>query len=333
MRIVVIGATGNVGTSLLPMLSDDPEVDRVVGVARRPPNIGMAKLSWRAADIAVDDLGPIVADADVCVHLAWEVQPSHDEFAMSRTNVHGTARLLEAVIGANVPALVYASSVGAYAHGPKDRAVDESWPATGIANASYSRQKATVETMLDVVESARPDLRLVRMRPSLILKRGQAAEATRFFLGRLVPRTLLRPDRVPIIPDIAGLRFQVTHTDDVARAFHRAIVEPVRGAFNLAADPVLDPQTIARALGARTVGIPPAVARAGAELSWRMHLQPTDRGWLEMGLQTPIMSADRARERLQWTPRMSSVDAVIELLDGIAEGSGEATPRLEPLAK
>jgi UDP-glucose 4-epimerase len=333
MRIVVIGATGNVGTSLLPMLSDDPEVDRVVGVARRPPNIGLAKLSWRAADIAVDDLGPIVADADVCVHLAWEVQPSHDEFAMSRTNVHGTARLLEAVIGANVPALVYASSVGAYAHGPKDRAVDESWPATGIANASYSRQKATVETMLDVVESARPDLRLVRMRPSLILKRGQAAEATRFFLGRLVPRTLLRPDRVPIVPDIAGLRFQVTHTDDVARAFHRAIVEPVRGAFNLAADPVLDPQTIARALGARTVGVPPAVARAGAELSWRMHLQPTDRGWLEMGLQTPIMSADRARERLQWTPRMSSVDAVIELLDGIAEGSGEATPRLEPLAK
>jgi UDP-glucose 4-epimerase len=333
MRIVVIGATGNVGTSLLPMLSDDPEVDRVVGVARRPPNIGLAKLSWRAADIAVDDLGPIVADADVCVHLAWEVQPSHDEFAMSRTNVHGTARLLEAVIGANVPALVYASSVGAYAHGPKDRAVDESWPATGIANASYSRQKATVETMLDVVESARPDLRLVRMRPSLILKRGQAAEATRFFLGRLVPRTLLRPDRVPIVPDIAGLRFQVTHTDDVARAFHRAIVEPVRGAFNLAADPVLDPQTIARALGARTVGVRPAVARAGAELSWRMHLQPTDRGWLEMGLQTPIMSADRARERLEWTPRMSSIDAVIDLLDGIAEGSGEATPRLEPLAQ
>src|SRR4051812_3577587 len=103
MRIVVIGATGNVGTSLLPMLSDDPEVDRVVGVARRPPNIGLAKLSWRAADIAVDDLGPIVADADVCVHLAWEVQPSHDEFAMSRTNVHGTARLLKAVIEANVP--------------------------------------------------------------------------------------------------------------------------------------------------------------------------------------------------------------------------------------
>src|SRR3954453_17760680 len=216
MRIVVIGATGNVGTSLLPMLSDDPEVDRVVGVARRPPNIGLAKLSWRAADIAVDDLGPIVADADACVPLAWEVQPSHDEFAMSRTNVHGTARLLEAVIEANVPALRAASSVGTYAQGPKDRAVDESWPATGIANASYARQKATVETMLDVLETARPDMRVVRMRPSLILKGGQGAEATRFFLGRLVPRALVRPEHVGIVPDIPGLRFQVTHTDDVA---------------------------------------------------------------------------------------------------------------------
>ena len=333
MRIVVIGATGNVGTSLIPMLSDDPEVDSIVGVARRPPDIGLAKLSWRAADIAVDDLGPVVADADVCVHLAWEVQPSHDEFAMARTNVHGTARLLEAIVRANVPAFVYASSVGTYAPGPKDRAVDESWPATGISNASYSRQKATVERMLDVVESARPDLRVVRMRPSLILKRGQAAEATRFFLGRLVPRALLRPDRVAIVPDIPGLRFQVTHTDDVARAFHRAIVEPVRGAFNLAADPVLDPQTIANALGARTVPVPAGVARAGAELSWRVHLQPTDRGWLEMGLQTPIMSAERARERLEWTPRISSIDAITDLLDGIAEGSGGATPRLEPLAQ
>src|SRR3954454_13467467 len=238
MRIVVVGATGNVGTSLLPMLSDDPGVGSIVGVARRPADVRLAKVSWRHADISTDNLDTLLADADVCVHLAWEVQPSHDEFAMARTNVRGTARLLEAVSRTNVPTLLYASSVGAYAHGPKDRAVDESWPPTGIPNASYSRQKAAVETMLDVFESARADIRVVRMRPSLILKRGQAAEATRFFLGRLVPRALLRPDRVRVIPDVAGLRFQVTHTDDVARAFQRAIHTPVKGAFNLAADPI-----------------------------------------------------------------------------------------------
>src|SRR4051794_11094012 len=331
MRIVVVGATGNVGTSLLPMLSDDPGVGSIVGVARRPADVRLAKVSWRHADISTDNLDTLLADADVCVHLAWEVQPSHDEFAMARTNVRGTARLIEAVTNAHVPAFVYASSVGTYASGPKDRAVDESWPAAGIANASYSRQKAAVETMLDVLESARPDMRVVRMRPSLILKRSQAAEATRFFLGRLVPRTLLRPGRVPVLPRIAGLRFQVTHTDDVARAFHRAISQPVSGAFNVASEPVLGLRMIAEAVGATTVPVPASVARAAAELSWRLHLQPTDRGWLEMGLQTPIMSTRRAREVLGWAPEMSSIDAVTQLLDGIASGTGEPTPRLEPI--
>jgi hypothetical protein len=50
-----------------------------------------------------------------------------------------------------------------------------------------------------------------------------------------------------------------------------------------------------------------------------------------MGLQTPIMSSDRARERLGWVPQSSSIDAITDLLDGIAEGSGEATPRLAPI--
>lgn len=331
MRIVLVGGTGNVGTSLLPMLSDDPAVADIVAIARRRPDIRLAKVTWRSADISTDDLVPLVAGADACVHLAWEVQPSHDEFAMARTNVHGTARLLEAVTQAGVPAFIYASSVGAYARGPKDPPVDESWPATGIPNASYARQKAAVETMLDVLETARPDMRVVRMRPSLILKGGQGAEATRFFLGRLVPRALVRPEHVGIVPDIPGLRFQVTHTDDVARAFHRAITQPVTGAFNLAAEPVLDMPTIAASLDARTVSVPASVARAAAEVSWRLHLQPTDRGWLEMGLQTPIMSTGRARDVLGWTPQRSAIDVVTELLQGIADGAGEPTPRLRPM--
>src|SRR5689334_8179226 len=98
MRIVVVGATGNIGTSLLPILSDGPAVDSIVGVARRPPDdLRLAKLSWHAADIVHDDIDLVLTGADACVHLAWEIQPSHDAFALARTNVHGTARLLEAV--------------------------------------------------------------------------------------------------------------------------------------------------------------------------------------------------------------------------------------------
>ena len=54
------------------------------------------------------------------------------------------------------PALVYASSVGAYSPGPKDRRVDETWPTGGVPTSFYSRHKAEVERLLDAFEREHP---------------------------------------------------------------------------------------------------------------------------------------------------------------------------------
>src|SRR5829696_6124337 len=135
MRVVVVGATGNVGTSLVRALAADPAVDTICGVARRLPSLEVENTDWLTADIARDELAPIFRGADVVVHLAWLIQPSHDLNALWRVNVEGSSRLLRAVAEAKVPALVYASSVGAYSAGPKDRFVDESWPVGGISTS------------------------------------------------------------------------------------------------------------------------------------------------------------------------------------------------------
>jgi uncharacterized protein YbjT (DUF2867 family) len=37
MKVVVTGATGNVGTSTVQALSESPEIDEIVGLARRKP--------------------------------------------------------------------------------------------------------------------------------------------------------------------------------------------------------------------------------------------------------------------------------------------------------
>jgi UDP-glucose 4-epimerase len=148
------------------------------------------------------------------------------------------------------------------------------------------------------------------------------------FLGPLVPVRLLRPRLIPVLPDIPGLVFQAVHTDDVAEVYRRAIVGHVAGPFNLAADPVLDLSTIAERLGARTIRVPAGLARRVVEATWWAHVQPTPVGWLEMGLQGPVMSSDRARRELAWSPRRSSLDAVVEVLEGISSRSGERTPRL-----
>ena len=66
--------------------------------------------------------------------------------------------MFDAVAAANVPTLLYASSIGAYRSGPKDHAVDESWPTEGIPTSLYSRQKAKVERRLDGFEAKRPQI-------------------------------------------------------------------------------------------------------------------------------------------------------------------------------
>src|ERR1700710_1420135 len=114
MRIVVTGASGNVGAGVLGALAADPDVDEVIGLARRVPEIAMAKTSWRQADVTSSDLVPLFSGADAVIHLAWLIQPSRHESLTWQVNVEGSARVFEAVAKAEVPALVYASSVGAY---------------------------------------------------------------------------------------------------------------------------------------------------------------------------------------------------------------------------
>jgi nucleoside-diphosphate-sugar epimerase len=55
-RVMVLGATGNVGTSVVRRLTADPEVGSVVGVARRIPDWTLPKVTWTAADIRTDDV-------------------------------------------------------------------------------------------------------------------------------------------------------------------------------------------------------------------------------------------------------------------------------------
>jgi nucleoside-diphosphate-sugar epimerase len=327
VRVVVVGATGNVGLSLVLELAKDPAVDEVIGVARRPPDLALPTVRWHAADISLSPLD-VVAGADVVVHLAWKIQPQHREAQMLMTNVVGTRRLVDAVVRHRVPALVYASSVGTYAQASKEWRVDESWPVSGIPTSMYSRHKATVESMLDDVQATYPQLRVVRMRTSLVFQRSAAASINRLFVNRFAPRRLPGPLR--IVPRTPRLEFQATHTSDVAEAYRLAVHSDQDGAFNIAAEPVLTPALIAEALDAREVPVPAWLLRAGAAATWRMRLQRSEKGWVDLALRTPLMSSTRARDVLGWNESRTSIEALQDLFGGLGEGAGGPTPHLRP---
>jgi UDP-glucose 4-epimerase len=330
MRIVVTGATGNVGTSVVEALAADPAVEEIVGIARRVPSWRPPRTTWVSADIERDDLHETLAGADAVIHLAWLIQPSRDGAELERVNVRGSKKVFEAAAQAGVGALVHASSVGVYSPGPKDRAVDESWPREGVQSLFYSRHKAQAERDLDAIEAAHPDLRVVRLRPGLIFKREAGPEIRRLFAGPLLPGRLLNPSWLPFLPLPDRLVFQCVHAADIGEAYRLAATNPdARGAYNIAAGPVLDRSTLAATLQARPISIPERPLRIAADLTFRARLQPAPPGWLDMGLAVPTMDIRRAREELGWTPRFSATDALHDLLSGLRDPIGAPTPPLE----
>lgn len=131
MRVVVVGATGNVGTSVVSAsaLAADPKVEAAVGLARRLPDWSPPKTTFVEADVSEADLTPLSDGADAVVHLALLFQPTHRPAVTWESNVVGSVRVFTAAAAAKVGALVHASSVGAYSARPADdHAVDESWP-------------------------------------------------------------------------------------------------------------------------------------------------------------------------------------------------------------
>jgi nucleoside-diphosphate-sugar epimerase len=330
MKVAVTGATGNVGTSVLAALSADDGVEEIVGIARRRPRISFERTRWVCADVARDDLTEAFRGADAVIHLAWLIQPSRDRTTTRTVNVEGSRRVFEAAAAAGVSSLVYASSVGAYSPGPKDRFVDESWPTGGIPTSFYSRDKADVEAILDTFERAHQNVRVVRLRPGLIFKGDAASGIRRLFAGPLLPTPLLRRRLIPVVPALDRLRFQGVHSHDVGEAYRLALLSDARGAFNVAAEPVLDPPELGRLLGARPVPVPEKALRTAVDLSWRLRLQPTPAGWLDLALGVPLMDTTRAREELGWTPARTAGEALLELIDAMRRGDGLQTAPLQP---
>lgn len=342
MRIAVTGLSGNVGSQVVARLRDDPAVTSIAGLARRPPEPGSPLfdgVDWHTVDLEDPDCGPAVRQfvrgADTVVHLAWKLTPAHRRAVMRRVNLGGTRTVIRAALDEGVSAFVHASSVGAYSHGPADKGTrtDEGWPTGGIPGSMYSLDKAAAERMLDDAEAERPDLRVVRVRPAIVVQRAAASEQFRYFLGPFVPASLVRRSLIPAVPNIERLQLQLVHAEDVAAVFARAAVDDAaRGAYNVADEPVLDPARLAELLGARPLPVPAGVLRAAVDVSWRLHLQPTAPGWVDLGLGVPLMDTRKVREDLGWEPDHDAGDALLEVLEGIKDGAGGPSAALRPLA-
>jgi nucleoside-diphosphate-sugar epimerase len=182
--------------------------------------------------------------------------------------------------------------------------------------------------MLDAFECQHRAVRVVRMRPAFLFTERAASEQRRIFAGPLVPNVVAR--RVPLLLWPSGLRFQALTSEDAARAYRLALTSDVRGPFNLAADPIIEGENLAAALGATLLELPSALVRTALATAWHLRLAPAEPGLFEVVRELPELDAGRARAELGWAPTASALDAVLQFVHGMASGRGGHT---RPLAR
>jgi UDP-glucose 4-epimerase len=328
LTIAVTGPTGEIGKSFIAALERIPEVERVIGMARRPFDLGAQgwrKTEYRRGDIldrqAVDDL---VADADVVVHLAFVILAGRGE--SREINLTGSRNVFAAAAAAGTKRLLYTSSVAAYGF---DRSLPapltEDLPAKGTARHPYSADKAEVEAALrEALAGSSTDAYVFRPcivagpeAPLLLelvplLSVGQKLPGpVRWALGKA-------PALRPVLPD-PGVPFQLVHHDDVAAALCAAVLghgEP--GTYNLAGPGELTVSDLAAELGWHAVPAPQLAVGAAAEaMAPFLPYLPAEAAWIETVRRPLLMDTTRARRELHWMPHHDARETLRETIAAV----------------
>ena len=201
MRIAVIGATGFVGSHVVPHLVR--EGHRVVAVSRG----GRRMTGWgdaveaRAANVETGTgLGDALAGADAVVHLVAIPRETGGR-RFDAVNVEGTRRVVDAATAAGVRRMVHLSVLGV-TDDPRLRYLRSKWDGEQLVRQS--------------------DLNWVVLRPSIMFGEGDG-----FF--NLIKTTLTWwSPGVVAIPGRGEERFQPLSVDDLAIAVERSVTEPER---------------------------------------------------------------------------------------------------------
>jgi len=325
LTVAVTGPTGTFGFGLMPLLESEPQVGRVVGIARRPfdpGEHGWSKMEYRRGDVRDPEaLRQAFEGADAVVHLAFMVTGNASAQAIRAINIEGTVNAFRAARDAGAKRFVYASSVAAYGFHPDNPVgMTEEWPTRPAARLFYAREKAELEQLLGDEASGSPEPALYLLRPPVVLGPHAvgAKEALPAPLARAGSRLLDLVNRLPIpVPMLAAdAKMQFIHEDDVGQALLKCVLgEGPPGAYNVAGDGVLTGTDVVRELGLSPIPIPARVvhgaARAAASLP-RPRFVPPATEWVEALSHPSIMDTTKAREELGWQPRYSALEALRE---------------------
>lgn len=292
LRVGVTGACGYLGHALCRRLLQDAEVAQVVALDRVPwpgqdpdPRFKMTQV-----DIAQGVSPALFEGLDAVCHLAFVLGSGASDAVAARVDLGGSLAVLEAAAAAGVKQVIISSSVSAYGARPDNppRLTEES-PLRATRDFRYAHHKALLEATLVMFQKTHPEVHVVSLRISTILGPPPRTGA--------VTELLTAP--VLVLPE--ELRVQFVHVEDVVEAVLCCLERPLRGVFNLAAEPPLSPAHIARLTGQPCVVLPGWLVNAA---SWCLRrLSVSDVGRVDFLRWPIVVDTSKAQQELGWRPK------------------------------
>jgi UDP-glucose 4-epimerase len=299
MRYLITGGSGYIGTRLVDLLASREATELIVIADTRPPAIYKPKTRFERLDVRDREAALALLERtrpDALVHLAYILDPIHDEALMYDVDVNGTHNVLEAAAAAGTPQVLATSSVAAYGAFPDNPdLLTEEDPVRGLPTYSYARDKTESDRICQLWAASHPDRVMTIVRPCIVL-------------GPNVDNSLVRNwTKAPAQFDFGNLdnRVQFVHEDDIVEAISHLLDGRHAGAYNVAADGFMTYRECAELIDLPIRRLPLPVVRALAKTTWALRQAEAPPAQIEFALHPWVMSNEKLKST-GWQPKHST---------------------------
>ena len=300
MRYVITGGAGYIGSRLVDFLSRREDTEKIVVCDVAAPRDYVPKTEFEHVDVRDRDGVRATlerAKPDALVHLAFILNPSHDEALMYDVDVNGTHNVLEAAAAAGTQQVLVTSSATAYGAFPDNSVpLTEEDPVRGVSAFSYARDKTESDRICQLWAARYPDRTMTIVRPCIVF--GPNVDN---YLVRLWTKQPFAAD-----PGTLDNHIQFVHEDDLVEAITALLVGRHAGAFNVAGDGLMTMRECAELIGSPIRRLPLRAYRGLARAMWAARLSEAPPGQIDFALYPWLVSNEKLKRETGWRPHYTS---------------------------
>jgi UDP-glucose 4-epimerase len=300
MRYVITGGSGYIGSRLVDLLERRDDTEKIVICDVAAPKGYRPHTEYERLDVRDREAVRSVLERvrpDVLVHLAFILNPSHDEEFAYNVDVNGTHNVLEAADKVGTRQVLVTTSGVAYGAFPDNPVpLTEDDPVRGVAGFTYARDKTESDRLCQLWAATHPERVMTIVRPCIVF-------------GPNVDNYLVRLwTKQPFAVDVGTIdrQIQFVHEDDVVEGITGLLLGRHAGAFNVAGDGLMTNGECAELIGTPVRKMPLRVYRGLARVMWKLRQSEVPPGGIEFALHSWLLSNEKLKRTTGWSPKYTS---------------------------